>query len=111
MPAAIQIALVVVVFVAGWCDLRTRHIPNWITAPGAAIGLVLQIGFGGFRGLAESLAGLVIGLAIFMVLHLVGRMGAGDVKLFSAVGALTGPRILATVFIFTALLGGVAALA
>jgi len=38
-------------------------------------------------------------------------MGAGDVKLFSAVGALTGPQALILVFVFTGLLGGIAAAA
>lgn len=37
-------------------------------------------------------------------------MGAGDVKLFSAVGAFAGPQALILVFIFTGLLGGIAAL-
>jgi prepilin peptidase CpaA len=46
-----------------------------------------------------------------MFLHLAGGMGAGDVKLFSAVGALVGPQALLIVFIFTGLAGGIAALA
>jgi prepilin peptidase CpaA len=35
-------------------------------------------------------------------------MGAGDVKLFGAVGAFAGPQALVPVFIFTGLLGGIA---
>ena len=42
---------------------------------------------------------------------MLGGMGAGDVKLFSAVGALTGPQSLIIVFVFTGLLGGIAAIA
>ena len=37
-------------------------------------------------------------------------MGAGDVKLFGAVGALVGPQALILVFVFTGLVGGIAAL-
>ena len=58
-----------------------------------------------------SLAGAVVGLAIFIPLYMLSGMGAGDVKLFSAVGALTGPQNLIIVFVFTGLLGGIAALA
>ena len=36
-------------------------------------------------------------------------MGAGDVKLFAAVGSLVGPQALVMVFVFTGLLGGLAA--
>jgi Flp pilus assembly protein protease CpaA len=36
-------------------------------------------------------------------------MGAGDVKLFGAVGSLVGPHALLLVFVFTGLLGGVVA--
>src|ERR1051326_1065360 len=110
MPASIQIALIVLVIGAGWSDLRTRQIPNWLTAPGAALGFVLQIWHAGLHGAWMSLAGLGLGFAIFVGLYLTGGMGAGDVKLFSAVGALTGPQALIVVFVFTGLLGGIAGL-
>ena len=38
-------------------------------------------------------------------------MGAGDVKLFGAVGTFAGPQGMIIVFVVTALLGGIAALA
>ena len=41
---------------------------------------------------------------------LVGATGAGDVKLFAAVGALIGPAPVATAFLYTAIAGGVMAL-
>jgi prepilin peptidase CpaA len=92
-------------------DLRSRRIPNWIPVSGAALGFVLQVWNGGFYGALSSLAGAGLGLGIFMALYIAGGMGAGDVKLFSAVGALVGPQALIIVFIFTGLLGGIAALA
>ena len=96
---------------AAWSDLRTRRIPNWIPVSGAVLGLVLQAWNGGLYGALNSLAGAAVGLGIFMVLYIAGGMGAGDVKLFSAVGALVGPQALIIVFIFTGLAGGAAALA
>jgi Flp pilus assembly protein protease CpaA len=38
-------------------------------------------------------------------------MGAGDVKLFAAVGALVGPQALVLIFVLTGLCGGLAAVA
>ena len=99
----LQIVLIAMVAAAAWTDLRTRRIPNWIPVSGAVIGVI----FGGL----SSLAGAAVGFGIFIILYIAGGMGAGDVKLFSAVGALVGPQQLMIVFVFTGLLGGVAALA
>lgn len=111
MPVSVQIALVALVAAAAWSDLRTRRIPNWITVPGAALGFVLQAYHGGLRGALASLAGAGLGLGLFIALYMAGGMGAGDVKLFSAVGALVGPQTLILVFVSTGLLGGIAAAA
>ena len=47
----------------------------------------------------------------FLVLYIAAGMGAGDVKLFTAVGAFMGPQRLLVVFVLTAILGGMAGLA
>jgi prepilin peptidase CpaA len=98
-----EIVLIAMVTAAAWTDLRTRRIPNWISVSGAMIGVI----FGGL----SSLAGLVVGFGIFFMLYIAGGMGAGDVKLFGAVGALVGPQQIIVVFIITGLIGGIAALA
>ena len=109
MPGSIEIVLVALVTAAAWSDFRIRRIPNWITVPGAALGFALQAWHGGLEGVLSSLAGAGLGLGIFIALYIAGGMGAGDVKLFSAVGAFAGPQALIVVFVFTALLGGIAA--
>jgi prepilin peptidase CpaA len=109
MEPAIQLTLAVVVVVAAWRDFRTRRIPNWVTLPGAVLGFALQAWYGGGQGAIASLTGAVMGFAIFIALYIAGGMGAGDVKLFSAVGAFVGPESLIVVFVFTGLLGGIAA--
>src|SRR3989454_9730657 len=111
MPAAMMLGLIVLVALAAWSDLRTRRIPNSITVTGAAAGIFLHAFYHGVSGAVQSLAGAGLGLAIFLVFYVAGGMGAGDVKLFGAVGAFAGPQALVIVFVFTALLGGIAALA
>src|SRR5437773_1216281 len=111
MPHGIQIVLVILVIAAAWSDLRTRSIPNWITVPGAVLGFALQLWYAGPHGAVRSIEGAALGLGMFIVPFIAGGMGAGDVKLFSAVGALVGPQPLILVFVFTGLLGGVAAIA
>ena len=51
----------------------------------------------------------MLGLALMLPGHLFGATGAGDVKLFAAVGALLGPAPIATAFLYTAIAGGVLA--
>ncbi len=111
MPGAMVIGLIVLVSLAAWSDLRTRRIPNSITVTGAAAGVFLHVFYYGASGALQSVAGAAFGLAIFLVFYIAGGMGAGDVKLFGAVGAFAGPQAMVVVFVFTALLGGIAALA
>jgi len=56
-----------------------------------------------------SLAGFVLGMTLMLPGYLFGATGAGDVKLFAALGALLGPAAIATAFFYTALAGGVLA--
>lgn len=95
--------------VATVTDLRSRRIPNWLTGPGFLAGLALHGLYGGVRGAGLALlAGLIAG-GIFLAFCLAGGMGAGDVKLMAAVGALAGLQPLTGILIATALLGAVAA--
>lgn len=92
-------------------DLWTRRVPNPLTALLAASGVMFAAsGISGIT-LAASIVGFMLGLALMLPGHLFGATGAGDVKLFAAVGALIGPAPIATAFVYTALAGGVLALA
>ncbi len=97
--------------IASFHDVRGRRIPNSVTFPALSAGLILHTVAGGWRGLGDSaLAGLIAG-AIFLVFYLAGGMGAGDVKLMTAVGAIAGLSSLHMVVAATAIAGGVFALA
>jgi prepilin peptidase CpaA len=86
-------------------------VPNWLTFHLAAGGMAYAAWVGGWAGLAWSLGGLALGLALLMPLHMIGGMGAGDVKLLAAVGAWMGPSIVLGSFVVSALVGGVMAVA
>ena len=91
-------------------DLRTRRIPNILTATLAAIGLGLAAAGFGRVGLGASMLGCLLGLAFMMPGHIFGRTGAGDVKLLAAAGALLGPTDTIYAFLYTAIAGGALAL-
>ncbi len=92
-------------------DLRSRRIPNPLTAAMAAAGIALAAaGMSGVSPLA-SVAGLIAGLALMLPGHLLGATGAGDVKLMAAAGSLLGVQLVVHAFLFTAIAGGILALA
>lgn len=94
---------------AAFIDLRTRRVPNPAVLVIALVGLGLAVTHAGSVTPGAALAGLVIGFALMMPGHLFGATGAGDVKLFAAMGTLLGPGGAFTAFLYTAVAGGVLA--
>lgn len=92
-------------------DLRRRAIANWITMAGLAAGLVYHTADRGLAGLAWSAAGAAVGFAVFLLFYLLGGMGAGDLKLSAAFGALLGPSAILLAALLAAPIGAVMAAA
>lgn len=95
--------------VATWTDLRSRRIPNWLSLPFLAAGIVASVWMNGGRGAIASLEGMALGATIFGVLCAMGGMGMGDVKLFAAIGAWIGPGQLMLALVLTGITGGLMA--
>ena len=72
-------------------DLRSHRIPNALNLAGLVAALLLQTFTFGLHGLMASLLGACVGLVCFAPLYVLKGMGAGDVKLLGAVGAVLGP--------------------
>lgn len=91
-------------------DLRWRTIPNWLTGSAILTGLGFHTVMNHFAGFVFSLEGAAVGLGTFVILYMCGWMGAGDVKLFAAVGSFLGPAQTISAAIVIALVGGLLAL-
>lgn len=91
-------------------DGRQLRVPNWLTFPMALGGLAYAAITGGTSALLMALAGAAVGLVVLMPLHMIGGMGAGDVKLMAAMGAWVGPWITLGAFVATGVVGGLMAL-
>jgi len=92
-------------------DLRTRRIPNLLTASAALLGLLLNLWRDGAHGALASGAGALLGLAVFLPFYVMGGFGAGDVKAMGAIGAFLGPIGVLVAATATLLIGGFGALA
>ncbi|MGE5584341.1 MAG: prepilin peptidase [Bacillota bacterium] len=101
------VAALVITAAAIWCDCRERRIPNRLVMAAAAVGLVLGLVTGGLRGLGQSVLGFLAGGAILFVPFALGWIGAGDVKLLAAIGAILGARGAAYSILYGAIAGGV----
>jgi prepilin peptidase CpaA len=81
-------------------------VPNWLTLSITTLG----VGFAAANlttvSVAGAIGGFVIGLLLMLPGHFVGATGAGDVKLFAAVGTLLGPAGAVIAFLYTAVIGG-----
>jgi prepilin peptidase CpaA len=91
-------------------DVRYRRIPNAFVLATLISGLTLNIVTGGLNGGLNSLGGCVLAFILMFMLHVFGAMGAGDVKLFAAIGSVIGAQLVLPTFVVVVLTGGVLAL-
>jgi prepilin peptidase CpaA len=99
-------AVAAVTMTAAVVDLRTSRVPNWLTFGTAALGISVASAHLNDVGVAGAFEGLLVGLLLMLPGHVIGRTGAGDVKLLAALGTLLGPKSIAMAFLYTAVAGG-----
>jgi prepilin peptidase CpaA len=116
-PFILQIVLAALVLIAAVTDVRSRRIPNWLTLTGVLGGILLNSflnvddplkWYGGYNWRA-ALTGMGLAFLVYFPLYLLRGMGAGDVKLMAAIGALMGPANWFAIFLLSNILGGLAA--
>lgn len=110
---------------AALSDARHRRIPNALVLVTLLAGLLLNA-FGpqpfrdndglfamypGALGWGASLLGALVALLLFLPFYALRVLGAGDVKLFAAVGAFAGPAASVNLALCVLLAGGLLALA
>jgi len=105
----IGLALAVWAAALAWIDLRTHRVPNaallLVLTPAL---LALWVNGSGLLGVGPlpSLYGLLIGGAVLMPGYVLGKMGAGDVKLAASMGLLLGPAATCWMLLVFAMLVG-----
>lgn len=117
------LVLVLLLTVAMVFDVRQRRIPNALVLVTLLAGLLFhalgpKAGTGGLfsaepgaLGGWRALGGALTALLLFLPFHMLRVLGAGDVKLFAAVGAFAGPAASVNLALCVLLAGGLLALA
>lgn len=100
------ILLMVITCIAAYTDIRFQKIPNWLALAGVLAGLLSGFLSSGFAGAVQSLTGAAAGFGIMLLLHIFQAIGAGDVKLFAALGALSGVWLTLAIIIYSILFAG-----
>lgn len=98
------LTLVAVTFI----DLETLLIPDRITLPGIALGLLTHL-YPVPWNLVGGLVGCLVAGALFYVIALASRggMGGGDIKLAAMMGAFLGWQLVLVAILLAVLAGGV----
>ncbi len=113
-PPGIEVILLTLVVGAAIYDVRYRRIPNWLTLSGVLAGIAMNTFLywdspQRWYGCIFALKGLGLGFGLYLLLYALRAMGAGDVKLMAAVGAMVGWEDWFGIFIVTAIVGGIMA--
>jgi prepilin peptidase CpaA len=80
--------------IAAFCDWRRGEIPNWLTIPPIVVAPFLYGLAFGIEHALHSIAAAFLSALIPCLLFYRGAMGGGDVKVFGALGAITGFDLL-----------------
>ncbi len=104
-PIANLLLLAPLAAVISYYDVRYRRIPNSFVLATLVSGLAINVAFGGWSGAVASLEGCGLAFILMFVLHIFGAMGAGDVKLFAAIGSVTGAHLVLPMFFIVMMVG------
>ncbi|WP_436244429.1 A24 family peptidase [Paenibacillus sp. LjRoot56] len=97
---------IIFITVAFIIDVRYSKLPNKLTMCGTLFGVLFHTCSEGWNGLLFSLIGAGTGFIMVLVLYAIGALGAGDVKLFAAIGAIMGVMFVVQTLVYAILWAG-----
>jgi prepilin peptidase CpaA len=105
----IETVLIPLTILITYYDTRYRRIPNAFVLGTLISGLAANTIISGWAGLGNSLLGCLFAFGLMLAVRFFTGLGAGDVKLFGAIGALIGAQHILQTFFLVVLLGGLLA--
>lgn len=99
-------SVISVVLTAVYWDLKYRKIPNPLTFMAMVFGILPRLVWDTGHW-SEAIFGIIVEFIALFPFFALGGIGAGDVKLMMAVGAMWGPRLLIWVILLSDVAGGI----
>ena len=97
-------------FIALISDIKTYRIKNVIVYPYIIAGIVTNTALYGLNGFGASLSGTLVPVLLLIFLYILRMLGAGDIKLFGAIGAIMGVEFALFTIAYSFLAGGIIAI-
>lgn len=110
MDIFIKVILVLLVGICLITDTKYNRIYNKVLLPFIIIGILLNLITSGLDGGANSLLGGIIPIIVFYIFFMLRMLGAGDIKLFTAIGCLMGWNFILNNIIYTFFIAGIMAI-
>ena len=108
MPFAVYDYIVFVFLIIAFIwDIWFKKLPNWLTASGMVLGLIYHLIVEHVDGLLFSFIGFLVGGGLMLLLYFFHAVGAGDVKLFAAIGAFVGVPIILYGMMYSIIYAGI----
>lgn len=100
----------ILVFAALISDIRFYKIKNWITITFISTGLITGYFLERNEGLLNSFLGIVVPFILLFAFYAIRMLGAGDIKLFCALGAIFGVKYIIEIMAYSFVAGGIISL-
>ncbi len=88
-------------------DLKESKIRNKYVLPAALSGIAINFYYFGLEGLKLSLIGIALPILLLGILFYARLIGAGDIKLYSAIGALLGLEFVLYAMAYSFIFAGI----
>ncbi len=103
-----SVEIIILLLLSFISDYKTLKIKNHITLSFTALGIITGIMQKGLEGLALSILGWCLPVLLLFVLYALKMLGAGDVKMFGAIGSIAGYGFAMHSILYSFIFGGLA---
>lgn len=91
-------------------EIKQYKITNTVTLTFIVIGIATKYLFFGLSGAIQSIGAALLPVIFLLILFALRMLGAGDIKLFSAIGSITGVEFIFYTIAYSFLWGGLISL-
>lgn len=106
----IYLELILLIIAAVISDVKTYKIKNMIIIISIMAGFITSLAIGGLPSLAGSIMAALLPILLLAILFALRMLGAGDIKLFCAIGAIAGVKFILYAMAYSFISGGIFAI-